>query len=797
MIKQQTDRDPVLATATTEWPMAGACRPVRRADRHSGAERMSWETEKISRAVLDSLSAHVAVLDGSGALLAVNRAWRDFAGANAPAGVRIAKGANYLRVCDEATGEDAETARAFAAAIRDVLAGRRAEFAREYPCRALGQQRWFIGRVTRLAGSGPVRVVVAHEEVTERKRMEEALGRSESRLQAVLDHVQAAIFLKDVDGRYLLVNRYFVKQFGVTEEQVVGKTDYDFLPEDVADTFRANDRRALDAGEPVEVDEVAPYVDKPHTSIVIKVPLLGADQKPIAVCGIATDITDRKKAEAALSESEAVLRSFYDGAPMALAVAEECGGDLRIVSANSAFARLLEHSPEGRQAGEPEIPEEQRRRWLDAFREARCSGRPACVEDAWKTTDGPRWFAVLVNPIAYEPEGRPRFCVMVEDITERKRAEREIFVLNVELEARLGRIQSLRQIDMAITGSLDLPLMLGVVIDQVRTHLKVDAAGILLCSPLMPRLEYAVRKGYRGGTAGGPSQRFDEGPAGRAVLERRTQQLTGPSAMPAPLPDSYREEGLVSYWAVPLVIKGQVKGVLEAGHRSPLEPEPEWLEFLKALAGQAAIAVENAELFEGLRRSNLELSLAYDATIEGWSRAMDLRDHETEGHSRRVTEMTLRLARAMGIGEADLVHVRRGALLHDIGKIGIPDAILLKPGPLTDDEFATIRRHPEYARKMLAPIAFLRPALDIPYYHHEKWDGSGYPRGFDGEQIPLVARIFAAVDIWDALSYDRPYRKVWPREKVHEHLRSLSGTHLDPRVVESFLEILSREAPAP
>ena len=166
---------------------------------------------------------------------------------------------------------------------------------------------------------------------------------------------------------------------------------------------------------------------------------------------------------------------------------------------------------------------------------------------------------------------------------------------------------------------------------------------------------------------------------------------------------------------------------------------------------------------------------------------MDLRDHETEGHSRRVTEMTLRLARAMGLDEAELVHVRRGALLHDIGKMGIPDAILLKPGTLTDEEWQVMRRHPTYAYEMLSPIAFLRPALEIPYCHHEKWDGTGYPRGLKGEQIPLAARIFAAVDIWDALRSDRPYRKGWPEERVCEHIASLAGTHLDPAVVAAFL----------
>jgi len=185
-----------------------------------------------------------------------------------------------------------------------------------------------------------------------------------------------------------------------------------------------------------------------------------------------------------------------------------------------------------------------------------------------------------------------------------------------------------------------------------------------------------------------------------------------------------------------------------------------------------------------------ELRVAYDATIEGWSRALDLRDKETEGHSRRVTAMSLRLAEDMGISGADLLHVRRGALLHDIGKMGIPDSILLKPGPLTEEETTVMRRHPSYASEWLAPIDFLRSALEIPYCHHEKWDGTGYPRGLKGEEIPLAARVFAAVDIWDALRSDRPYRAGWPDERVIGHIRSLAGTHLDPAVVKAFLGIL-------
>ncbi len=190
-----------------------------------------------------------------------------------------------------------------------------------------------------------------------------------------------------------------------------------------------------------------------------------------------------------------------------------------------------------------------------------------------------------------------------------------------------------------------------------------------------------------------------------------------------------------------------------------------------------------------LQHSNKELFMAYDNTITGWSRAMDMRDKETEGHSQRVTEMTICIAREMGIKDDTLIHIRRGALLHDMGKLGVPDRILFKPGKLNDDEWVLMKKHPEFAYEMLYPIEFLRPSLDIPYCHHEKWDGSGYPQGLTGETIPVAARIFAVVDVWDALCSDRPYRPSWPKEKIITHIRSLSGTHFDPKVVDVFFQI--------
>ena len=193
------------------------------------------------------------------------------------------------------------------------------------------------------------------------------------------------------------------------------------------------------------------------------------------------------------------------------------------------------------------------------------------------------------------------------------------------------------------------------------------------------------------------------------------------------------------------------------------------------------------EANDALFAKNTELVIAYDSTIAGWGKALDLRDKETEDHTRRVTEMTLHTARIYGMNEEELVHVRRGALLHDIGKMGVPDSILLKEETLTPEEKKIMHNHPQNAYNILKPIAYLRPALDIPFCHHEKWDGSGYPRGLKGEQIPLAARIFALSDIWDALISERRYRKAWPRDKVEEYIRSQAGRHFDPNLVDLFL----------
>jgi putative nucleotidyltransferase with HDIG domain len=256
----------------------------------------------------------------------------------------------------------------------------------------------------------------------------------------------------------------------------------------------------------------------------------------------------------------------------------------------------------------------------------------------------------------------------------------------------------------------------------------------------------------------------------------------------------FLDEGFVSYQGAPLVAKGQLQGVLETFNRRPMDGGAEQIEYLETLATQAAIAIDNSQLFSDLQRSNFELEMAYDATIEGWSRALELRDQETKGHTLRVTTMTVQLAQEIGMRGEALIHLRRGALLHDIGKMGVPDRILLKTGKLDQTEWELMKRHTVYAHEMLWPIAFLRLAIDIPYCHHERWDGTGYPRQLKGEQIPLSARLFAVADVWDALTSDRPYRKAWSEQKVLDHIKSNAGKHFDARVVELFLDNRSRIA---
>ena len=359
----------------------------------------------------------------------------------------------------------------------------------------------------------------------------------------------------------------------------------------------------------------------------------------------------------------------------------------------------------------------------------------------------------------------------------------------------LMQVQALHLIDQAITSSVDLNFILNILLEKTRSQLGVDASAVLIFDSNTQILNFAAGIGFHTSALQGTHLMLGQSYAGMAGLHKQIVHVDHMRTIKSDFLRSpyFKSEGFEIYYGVPLVAKDQLKGVLEIFHRSEMEVTPGWMSFLNAFAGQAAIAIDNAQLVAELKSSNTELMLAYDTTIMGWSSALDLRDHETEGHTQRVTKATLRLAQAMGVSEADLVQIRRGALLHDIGKMPIPDRILLKSEALDDEEWKVMRQHPANAKKLLSSIAYLKPALNIPYYHHEKWDGTGYPEGISGEDIPLEARIFAVVDVWDALRSKRRYRGAWTDEKVRTYIRNQAGSHFDPRVVEIFEELINTE----
>lgn len=363
-----------------------------------------------------------------------------------------------------------------------------------------------------------------------------------------------------------------------------------------------------------------------------------------------------------------------------------------------------------------------------------------------------------------------------------------------QTQRRLERLRALREIDLAITSNLDPRFTIKVLLDETLARLGADAGAVLLLEPEDMSLRVAEARGL-GPRASGLRIPLSHSLIQRVARKRRPISLdlsSLPPELPSELVAIAREEGFRFLHIAPMVSKQRLLGVLEVFHRESPHAPAEWTDFLEALASQAAIAVENANLFGELQRANLELRVAYEATLRSWGQLLELRDRETRGHTDRVAELTVKLARELGVEGEELMYVRWGALLHDIGKLGVPDSIMFKPGKLSEEEWEIMRRHPVYAYEALSGIEFLRPALHIPYCHHERWDGTGYPRGLRGEEIPLAARIFAVVDAWDAMRSERPYRGPLPQEEALREIGEGAGSQFDPRVVEAFLALVER-----
>lgn len=394
--------------------------------------------------------------------------------------------------------------------------------------------------------------------------------------------------------------------------------------------------------------------------------------------------------------------------------------------------------------------------------------------------------------------GNPIVSTAIQDITRLSESLQQMeSEVGGQLKGRRSQLTALMGIGSVINSSLGKKRVLEEVMDSLIALMGAER-GFLMLRQSNGELRPEIARGIE------HINLIEQAFAFSSTIVRRVAESGEPVLTTNAQEDpSFKDQlsvaafQLRSIICAPLKVREHLIGVIYVDNRARTDIfQKSDLEVVKAFADQAAVAIDNAELFDKLQKSNRDLDAsnrklekAYQKTLEGWVHALDLKDKETEGHTMRVTILTERLARFMGVEGDALVHIRRGALLHDIGKMGIPDAILLKKGELTDAERAIIRQHPIYAYDMLKPIKFLEPAIDIPHYHHEKWDGSGYPCGLKGMAIPFAARVFAVVDVWDALISDRPYRKALAADKVFDHIQADSGKHFDPHVVRAFLQM--------
>ena len=624
------------------------------------------------------------------------------------------------------------------------------------------------------------------QDITERQRAEEALSASEERYRSLFDRIPVALYRTSPQGQIQDANLALVQLLGYPDrESLLGVNAAWFFvnPEDRNKENDLIDQEGMVRGIQLQLQRYdGSQIWVRDTARSVRAP----DGGEIYFEGSLEDITEQVQAEKQIRLNTARSQALIEISDLIVEIGLDRHSLLDLIArrvaeliGDACFIDLLSEDGDKLQLA---AIFHSRAEAVDVIREMVSSsqirvgkgllglvvqtGQPILLEvvpqdeiksvirpDLWPYVDRYGVHSILVVPLRAQDHvigalGISRdhpecpynnddqiFLQEIADRTALALANAQLFE---KAQRNLNKVQALRQIDIAITGSVDLRISLGTILDQVMSQTGVDAANVLVLNPHTHNLNYVTGRGFRSTSLQHTHLRLGEGYAGRAALERRTLSIPNLRKLNTDFlrSPSFLAESFVSYFAVPLIVKGQVKGVLEIFTRSPFDPGIEWVDFLEALAGEAAIAIDYASLFDDLQHSNQELILAYDSTIEGWSRALDLRDKETEGHTQRVTEMTMRLARSVGVSEFDLVHMRRGALLHDIGKMAISDTILLKPGPLTEEEWEEMHKHPIYAQQMLAPIPYLRSALDIPYCHHERWDGTGYPRSLKGERYP-------------------------------------------------------------
>lgn len=629
-------------------------------------------------------------------------------------------------------------------------------------------------------------VLVVFSDITRRKQAEDKIRENEERFRAMFDkHDATMLLINPVNGQIVDANLAAEAFYGYPLEKLrqMKITDINKLPPPKVTNLMSQ-----------AVNSEANTFVFPHQLASGEIRIVEIHSSPIKMqdqtilFSIIHDITERRKSEEALRSSEMLLAEAqhiahlsnweWDAATQHLSWSDET---LEILGISK------EEFPPNPLHLISFVHPEDREMIKQILMDGLSTFTTFQIEHRLMQPDGKTlWVQERGEVIRDENNQVIKILGTVLDITERKQSEQNVI-------QQLERMRSLHEIDTVITSTFDLKTSFDFILGEITLHLNAPAAAVLFVDTETHSFRYAACKGFYKPVTGREIFQLP-----RTVTEIiATQKFISeeiPEAASTDWPDFYRTENFRSVHATPLRVKGRLCGILEVFHRHPVTPDKDWVEYLETLGGQAALAFDNITLHNTLQRSNMELRFAYDATIEGWARALDLRRHEPEGHTQRMADLTLQFARHAGVAENSLQAIRWGVLLHDIGLVGIPDRLLNKATPLTARERAILQQHPVYARDLLEPISFLKNAIEIPYSHHEKWNGSGYPQGLSGEQIPLSARLFAIVDTWDALTHPRPYRPALTAQQALEHIHAHIGEDFDPQLVPIFEQMQAKIA---
>lgn len=502
------------------------------------------------------------------------------------------------------------------------------------------------------------------------------------------------------------------------------------------------------------------------------------------VVGVVQDVTARKAAQATLQK----LSLAVEQNPASIVITDTHG---KIEYVNPVFTEITGYSLEEAIGNNPRLLK---------------SGytTPELYDELWSTvTSGDVWRGTLCNkkkngdlywesasisPIIDESGRVTHYVAVKEDITRRVNADIELAALNDRAVRRLEYLQAAHRVELAIRQAIDMTDLKSVIVHEIASALKMDAVTLWTKHYDQSRYSPAAQVGDWPATEEAIGFKHRE-----AVVDTATRSGRAFYSDPDLINSMCLGSDITCYGVLPLLAHGEIVAIVDFRASEVDATEDEWTNCLEMIGTVCALSLHNAKLFEEVSHAHFETVEAYDATLEGWSRALDLRDRETEGHSQRVTAASVKLAARIGLSADEIIQVRRGALLHDVGKLGVPDRILGKPGPLNEDEWEIMKMHPIYAYEWLSRIAFLQPALAIPRDHHEHWDGKGYPRGLQGTDIPVAARLFTIIDVWDALTHDRPYRAAWPTSKALNYLAGESGKLFDPELLGVFLEMLNAD----